>query len=95
MDRDSCAYRKFNLNQSLNQSDDQISYTAIERNWLRWKSRPTVTPFDSIRKYVDKAFVGWCNPPTCGTAMIRPFRGGWIGRECGQSLSSERCVRVR
>jgi hypothetical protein len=35
------------------------------------------------------------SPSTCGMAKIRPLRGGWMGRECGQSLSSERCVRAR
>ena len=37
----------------------------------------------------------WCRPPTCGKAITVPVVGGCTGRGSGQSLSSERCVRLR
>jgi hypothetical protein len=43
--------------------------------------------------YAARRSYRWCRPPTCGIATTGPSVGGAIGRGCGESLASERCVR--
>src|SRR5688572_335435 len=43
--------------------------------------------------YAARRSYRWCRPPTCGLATTGPHVGGAIGRGCGESLSSDRCVR--